>query len=147
MKNIYIINRQRKLKLDTEKIRELARTVLNSENVDESTGINIMFVRDPLIRKFNLEYFNKDSPTDVISFPDVEIDKVNNSAGDIIISVDRALEFSSENSIGINEELSRYIIHGILHCLGFEDTNSEKKRKMLKRQEQIIADCKLQIVN
>ena len=127
MKNIYIINRQRKLKLDTEKIRELARTVLNSENVDESTGINIMFVRDPLIRKFNLEYFNKDSPTDVISFPDVEIDKVNNSAGDIIISVDRALEFSSENSIGINEELSRYIIHGILPCLGFEDTNSEKK--------------------
>jgi len=147
MKNICIINRQRKLKLDLDKIRRIARTVLDSENVDKNTGINIMFVRDPLIKKFNLEYFNKNQPTDVISFPDKEHDKFNNSAGDIIISVDRALEFSSENSVDIDEELTRYIIHGLLHCLGYEDTSSKKKGEMFRRQEQIIANCKLQIVN
>ncbi len=141
MKSICIINRQRKLKLDTDKIRQIARKILDSENVNKSTGINIMFVRDSLIQKFNLQYFNKNNPTDVISFPDIDPDELNNSAGDIIISVDRALEFSSENSININEELTRYIIHGILHCLGYEDTTPEKKRIMFKRQEEIIANC------
>ena len=147
MKNICIINRQRKLKLNKDNIRKIARKVLDSEKVNESTGINIMFVRDSLIQKFNLKYFNKNNPTDVISFPDVELDEVNNSAGDIIISVDRALEFSSENSIDLNEELTRYIVHGILHCLGYEDTTLEKKRKMFKRQEEIIVNCKLLIIN
>jgi len=141
MKNICIINRQRKLKLDTDNIRQIARKVLDSENVNKSTGINIMFVRDALIQKFNLQYFNKNKPTDVISFPDVEPDKLNNSAGDIIISVDRALEFSSENSIDLDEELTRYIVHGILHCLGYEDTTPVKKRKMFKKQEELIANC------
>ncbi len=146
MKNICIINRQRKLKLDNDKIRKIARKVLDSENVNKSTGINIMFVRDALIQKFNLKYFNKNNPTDVISFPDVEHDELNNSAGDIIISVDRALEFSSENSIDLDEELTRYIIHGTLHCLGYEDTTPVKKRKMFKKQEELIANCKLLIV-
>lgn len=140
MKSICIINRQRKLKLDTDKVRQIARKVLDLENVNKNSGINIMFVRDPLIQEFNIEYFNKNNPTDVISFPDTDDDELNNSVGDIIISVDRALDFSTENSIDINEELARYIIHGILHCLGYEDTTSEKKHIMFRRQEELITE-------
>jgi len=146
MKEICIINKQTKLKLDTNKIRRIARKVLGFENVDKNIGINIMFVRDTLIQEFNLKYFNKNNPTDVISFPDVETDELSNGVGDMIISVDRAIEYSSENSIDLEEELMRYIVHGILHCLGYEDTTPTKKQKMFERQEELITKFKTKVI-
>ena len=78
---------------------------------------------------------NCDTPTDVISF-EGEIN--NGTAGDVVISVEKAAEFSSQNNINFNEELERYIVHGILHCLGYDDINPTNKKKMFKRQEQIL---------
>ena len=134
-KNIFIINRQRLLKLDSNKIKSLARYVLKNEKISNDVGINLMFVRNNIIRKYNKKFLNKDNPTDVISF---EGDINNNSAGDIIISVDKAAEYAEHNNINLDEEIARYIIHGILHCLGYEDIIDKERRKMYKRQEELL---------
>ena len=137
--NIFIINRQRFLKLNSDKIKILARYILKSENVSDNIGINIMFVRNNLIRKYNKEFLNRDNPTDVISF---EGSLSSGSAGDIVISVEKAAEYADQNNIDVNEELARYVIHGILHCLGYEDTTRNEKKVMFKRQEKLLKDWK-----
>jgi len=134
-KNIFVINRQRLLKLDSNKIKSLARYILKSEKISNDVGINLMFVRNNVIRKYNKEFLNKDNPTDVISF---EGDINNGSAGDIIISVDKADEYSAQNNIDVDEEIARYIIHGILHCLGYKDIIDKDRRAMFKRQEELL---------
>jgi len=134
-KNIFVINRQRLLKLNSDKIKLLARYVLENEKISNDVGINLMFVRNNIIRKYNKKFLNKDNPTDVISF---EGNINDGSAGDIIISVEKAAEYAARNNINVNEEIARYVIHGILHCLGYEDTTDNKSRKMFKRQEKLL---------
>lgn len=135
-KNIFVINRQRLLKLNSNEIKLLARYVLENEKIGNDVGINLMFVRNNLIRKYNKEFLNKDNPTDVISF---EGNLNNGSAGDIIISVEKAVEYAAQNNIDVDEEISRYIIHGILHCLGYEDIIDKDRCAMFKRQEELLS--------
>ncbi|MCK5852338.1 rRNA maturation RNase YbeY [bacterium] len=134
-KNIFVINRQRLLKLNSDKIKLLARYVLKNENIGNDVGINLMFVRNNVIRKYNKDFLNKDNPTDVISF---EGNINDGSAGDIIISVEKAVEYAAQNNIDVNEELARYVIHGVLHCLGYEDIIDKERRAMFKRQEELL---------
>ena len=141
-KNIFVINRQRLLKLISDEIKLLARYVLENEKISNDVGINIMFVRNNVIRKYNKDFLNKDYPTDVISF---EGNINDGSAGDIIISVEKAAEYATQNNIDVNEELARYIIHGILHCLGYEDIIDKERRVMFKRQEELLK--KYSIIN
>lgn len=141
-KNIFVINRQRLLKLNSDKIKLLARYVLKNENIGNDVGINLMFVRNNVIRKYNKDFLNKDNPTDVISF---EGNINDGSAGDIIISVEKAVEYAAQNNIDVNEELARYVIHGVLHCLGYEDIIDRERRAMFKRQEELLK--KYSIIN
>ena len=141
-KNIFVINRQRLLKLNSDKIKSLARYILENEKIDNDVGINLMFVRNNIIRKYNKDFLNNDNPTDVISF---EGNLNDGSAGDIIISVEKAVEYAAQNNINVYEELARYIIHGILHCLGYEDIIDRERRAMFKRQEELLK--KYSIIN
>ena len=134
-KNIFVINRQRLLKLNSNEIKLLARYVLENEKISNDVGINLMFVRNNVIRKYNKDFLNKDNPTDVISF---EGNISDGSVGDIIISVEKAAEYAAQNNIDVDEELARYIIHGILHCLGYEDIIDKERRAMFKRQEELL---------
>jgi len=136
-KNIFVINRQRLLKLNSNEIKSLARYVLENEKISNDVGINLMFVRNNVIRKYNKDFLNKDHPTDVISF---EGNISDGSAGDIIISAEKAVEYAAQNNIDVDEELARYIIHGILHCLGYEDIIDKERRVMFKRQEELLRE-------
>jgi len=135
--NIIIINRQRLFRLNSNEIKLLVRYVLRNEKISDDDGINLMFVRNKVIRKYNKKFLDRDNPTDVISF-DGNINE--GSVGDIVISVDMAAEYAAENNIEVNDELARYIIHGVLHCLGYEDITVKQKRKMFKRQEDLLRE-------
>ena len=139
--SVHLFNRQRRLHLNAARIRSLAVLVLEQENCASGCAINLMFVRDPVIREFNRTYLDKDRATDVISFqPDAETIPYDDeqSAGDVIISVDRAVEYAENHGIPPAQELARYIIHGILHCRGYDDIDPGARRTMLRRQEQLL---------
>ncbi len=102
-----------------------------------------MCVDDDCIRTFNAQFLDRDSATDVISFPiekESGLPEEERSAGDIIISVETCRKYAAENHIDFTEELIRYIIHGILHCLGYEDTDVESKKSMDAQQEKLVAE-------
>lgn len=131
---ITIHNAQRCLRINRKAIAELASFVLAAENARPARGVNILFTDDATIRRYNKQFLHHDYPTDVISFPDAS----PSSVGDIVISTQQALAYASEHHISVPEELARYVIHGILHCLGYTDSSRPARARMTARQESLL---------
>lgn len=95
-----------------------------------------MFCDDPFILKINREYLQHDYYTDIITFDYDEEDIVS---GDIFISVDTVRENSKEYGVTFENELLRVIIHGVLHLIGFDDTDDEKQAVMTQKENESLA--------
>ena len=115
------------------------------------------FVTDEEIRNLNREYRDLDMPTDILTFrlddtpsfpisfdeeemmvPDEE------EMGDIFISLDTMRRNALEFGVREEEELSRLLLHGLLHLRGLDHkTNDFDKEEMLKEQESVLAKLSL----
>ena len=119
---------------------------LNNENIyrdwisglielygSELGEITYTFMTDVDLLKYNVQYLNHDTYTDIISF-DYTVGKV--ISGDILISLDRVKENSLKYSIEFHVELLRVMSHGVLHYLGYKD-KSPKDIQTMRTQENI----------
>ncbi len=111
----------------------LARQI--EDRMEESwSEVCIVLVDDEGITKTNREYFEKDRPTDVISFRYDPVPGEDEAfSGDLIINVDRAIQVGLDHE-GINYELALYMAHGFDHLTGSEDDTPEKKEAMLETE-------------
>ncbi|MEI6884831.1 MAG: rRNA maturation RNase YbeY [Bacteroidota bacterium] len=100
--------------------------------------INIIFTSDKKLREINLKYLNTDTYTDIITFNLSEEDLV--ISGDIYISIERIEENAGIFEVGIETELHRVLIHGILHLLGFDDRTTKERAKMRKLEDMFLAN-------
>ena len=118
------------------------KKILNLLDCDDKE-ISLLFVDDDEIRKINHLYLNRDYPTNVISFSlsEGEFGNVNpHILGDIVISVETALNDSEEAGIHLNDELDFLMIHGILHLLEYdhENTTEDEIQKMEKKEQELF---------
>lgn len=90
--------------------------------------INIVFTSDNELVKFNIEYLNTDTFTDIITFTLSEEEKV--ISGDIYISIDRVRENAIKFKVKFDQEIRRVLVHGVLHLMGFSDSSVKEKRQM-----------------
>ena len=92
------------------------RPELNSE---KNIFVSISIVDDKKIQELNKRYFNRDYPTDVLSF---NIDQKEASGeyflGDIVVNKDQAVRQAGEYGNSTEEELSELVAHGMLHLMG-----------------------------
>ena len=95
-----------------------------------------MCIRDRL-NSFKQEYFDDDVLTDIVTFP---IKNDNDLEAEIYISVEMAQINADEFNVSLNNELSRLIIHGVLHLIGFNDDTEDSKKIMFSKQEEIISN-------
>ena len=129
---IAVINQQKVKRLNLKAITRFIKNVL--KNCGVAAGeISFLFCNDRFILKVNKKFFHRPLPTDVIAFP---LDKDN--LGEVVVSVERAVKVCKKYNNSWQEEFSLYVIHGILHLLGYEDTSPAKKKKMFKKQEEIF---------
>lgn len=99
----------------------------------EDGEISIAIVDDAEIHQVNLEYLNHDYPTDVISFDTTESESF--LEGDLIASAQTAHRIATENQWPAPQELLLYIIHGMLHVIGLEDTTESQAKKMRAQEK------------
>lgn len=118
-----------KLENDLEISKWISR-VINSEEFKEG-DINYVFCEDDYLLKLNIEFLNHDTLTDIISFDD-SIGKI--LQGDIFISIDRVKENANNFKVSFKEELSRVIVHGVLHYCGYKDKTKEDARLMREKE-------------
>ncbi|MDH5385126.1 MAG: rRNA maturation RNase YbeY [Candidatus Aminicenantes bacterium] len=105
----------------------------------DSPEITLAFVNNRTTQELNRKFLNKNAPTDVLSFPIREKGADEKYyLGDIIISVQKALDQSSVENHSLERELEILIIHGFLHLMGFEHS------KGLEREEAKIRNLMLE---
>ena len=131
---VEVVNRQRRLKLDTEAWSIFADKALHAIGKSEPSA-TIAFVSDKRIRELNRQFRGIDKATEVLSFPAEE--KLN--LGDIAVSVDTAAMQARENGLTLEGEIAQLILHGLLHLCGYdhETDNGEMNRFELKLRRQL----------
>jgi rRNA maturation RNase YbeY len=110
-------------------IEEWLKSVIKAE---ESTlgELNYIFCSDEYLYKMNVEYLQHDTYTDVITFQYAE-EVVH---GDVFISIDRIHDNAAHFDVTIEEELSRVLVHGLLHLLGYKDKTEIEQTEMTSKE-------------
>ena len=132
---IEVVNRQRRLQIDTRAWSTFATKALAAIGNNESSA-TIAFVSDKKIRELNRQFRGVDKATDVLSFPD------DTELGDIAISVDTAAVQAKENGLKFESEIAQLILHGLLHLSGYdhETDNGEMNRLELRLRRKLEID-------
>jgi probable rRNA maturation factor len=115
-------------------LQKLAIWVTEKLNLPVET-LNVIITDDEYLKKMHAQYLDDDSYTDVMTFDLGEPDRIE---GEIYISLDRAMEQSADNRVSLPEELSRLVIHGILHLAGQDDREPADRKKMKKREDDLL---------
>lgn len=144
---IEIDDRQSSLKISPKKIRSLVSAVLNFEGC-RADEVGIHFVEAAEICQLHQQFFGDPSLTDCISFP---IDNSENrpacyALGDVFVCPQVAVEYALEHERDPDEELILYIVHGILHLIGYDDIEKNDRlamRRAERRQMQQLKKLKL----
>lgn len=106
-------------------------------------ALNYIFCSDPYLLEINRQYLGHDYFTDIITFDSSEdfsgIYPDGTICGDIYISIDTIGINAKEYGEGFDRELHRVIAHGLLHLIGYDDTDDDKQKEMT-RQENLALD-------
>lgn len=163
---LYTDNRQNKIEVNDELINiinEVCEQSLKAEDMNVPYQISLLFVDNEEIREINRETRGIDKATDVLSFPMLEYpkDKVFKEVykdtkfneiyldgdelvlGDMVLSLERAKEQSIEYNHSFNREVCYLVVHSILHLLGYDHMEDEEKKRMRKREEEILGSLNI----
>ena len=130
---------------------------LEQEGVEIGCEVDVLLTNDPGIQAINKEMRNLDKPTDVLSFPALELAEGDKPSaddadpgsglvplGDMVISVERAGVQAREYGHSKGRELSYLAVHSTLHLLGYDHLDEGvQKARMRQREEDIMKDLGL----
>mgnify|MGYP001031908111 CR=1 FL=1 len=129
-------------------IRRSCNAVLDFEHFDGPAEISVTFVDNNRIHELNKEYRNKDSATDVLSFPlgengeyDTNPETGAKMLGDIVISVEHALSQANLYGHGIEREVAFLTVHSMLHLLGYDHEKGGLERTIMREKEEQVLDA------
>jgi probable rRNA maturation factor len=136
-------NSQKAVEVRPSSVEALAEFVLREEGASEKE-LSVLFVDDAEITKLNARHLGRTCPTDVLAFPMGEEGEVavhTELLGDVVVSPERAVCYAKQHGLKLEAELSLYLIHGILHLLGYDDVTASRKRKMRKRERELLSEA------
>jgi probable rRNA maturation factor len=103
--------------------------------------VDVLVMDDAEITRLNLAHRHAAGPTDVLAFPMGEPDLERRAflLGEIAVSFETAAREAAARGLRRDEELARYVVHGFLHLLGYEDGPKARRRAMERVQERALA--------
>jgi probable rRNA maturation factor len=118
--------------VDLPLLRSRARCIMRSLGHARSE-LSIALVDDDQIAKLNGDWRGRARPTDVLSFSLIEGEQSRyrgKMLGDVVIGIETAARQARQRHRGLDEELSRLLIHGVLHLLGHDHEKDAEARIM-----------------
>jgi probable rRNA maturation factor len=105
--------------------------------------LSILLVDDQQIEKINIEYLNREGPTNVIAFPmrEGEFSELTpDLLGDVVISVETASREADTAGISMQKRFDQLLIHGILHLMGYDhELTREEAKRMEEKSNSLLA--------
>lgn len=145
---VAISNLQKDVKIPTGirlLIRRCCHAVLELENFEGSAEISVSFVNNEQIHKLNKEHRNIDRETDVLSFPlgengiyDINLDTGAKMLGDIVISIEKAVEQAKLYNHPLQREIGFLTVHSMLHLLGYDHEEGGIEAVRMREKEETV---------
>jgi probable rRNA maturation factor len=157
-----ISNRQTHVRIGAAYIRKVARAVLDAEEV-ASARISVALADNATVRRINREYLTHDYDTDVLSFLFESVsDPKEGTAprsrgmaqprktarprgfgrridGEVLASAEMAVQMAERFGWSPRDELTLYLVHGLLHLCGYDDLSPHERRIMRDRERAVLA--------
>ena len=151
---VIIHNDQKEVKIPTGLrmlVRRCCNAVLRLEEFGAPAEISVTFVDNKKIHELNKQYRHKDAPTDVLSFPmgdngvyDINHDTGAKILGDIVISMEKAVEQAERFDHSLDREVGYLTAHSVLHLLGYDHERGGIDRvRMREKEEQVMTQLGL----
>ena len=121
-------------------VRQVIESTLKLEK-KKGAQVSVFLTGNKEIRRINKRHLGHDYATDVISFwmeNEYLAESESKYLGDLAVSVEMAKNTAKELKISFKEELARYLVHGTLHLLGYDDKKPKDRKKMHTKQENIL---------
>ena len=131
-------------------IKKVIETALRFIDVDQDCEIGIACVDNDESHKLNLEYRQKDKPTNVLSFPSDIPEEVLPMLdalpiGDLVICIPVVLQEAVEQNKTPIEHFTHMLVHGTLHLMGYDHETSEQDAEEMEGLEiEILAKLGLE---
>lgn len=141
---LVIRNRQRHRPLETRRLREITLSLLRDlvGVADVELGIELVGARE--MAAVNQAYLRHEGSTDVITFDHSEVPAVKGRVpgrlhGELFICVEEAVEYAREYRTTWQQEVTRYVVHGVLHLCGYDDLQPALRREMKREERRLLA--------
>ena len=132
-------------------IRRCCTAVLVMEEYKGDAEVSVRIVDNEKIRELNKTYRNIDASTDVLSFPlgvdgkyDVNLSTGEAELGDIVLSLETAMEQAERYGHSLDREVGYLTVHSMLHLLGYDHENGGLELvRMREKEEKALAELGL----
>ena len=111
--------------------RVVAATLSHCERPD--MPVSLLLTDDEEIAQVQGQFLDDPTPTDVISF---ELD----GGAELVVSTETAARTAGEFGHDVAAEVALYVVHGLLHCCGYDD-HGDKERARMRRAERAVLDA------
>ncbi|NLL92151.1 MAG: rRNA maturation RNase YbeY [Ruminococcaceae bacterium] len=146
---VYITDAQTKVKVPSGTrllIRRCCNAVVENENFPYSVEVSVTLIDNEEIKKLNEEYLNKSYPTDVLSFPlyedgnfdDIPKDIEIVPLGDIVISIEKAVEQAEKFNHSLQREVGYLMVHAMLHLFGYNHEEGGLREVHMREKEETV---------
>jgi probable rRNA maturation factor len=132
--------------LDVTRLAALSRFVMDELRVHPLAELCIKAVDKATIASLNVQWMEKDGPTDVLAFPMDELrpglvneEPEEGVPGDLVLCPAVAEKQGGAAGHGTEAEIELLTVHGILHLLGYDHAEPDEHREMFGLQDQLLA--------
>jgi len=131
-----ITNQQKVKRINLKQLNKYLKRIFVCLDIP-SKKLSVLLCDNTFIKKLNKKYFKKSSVTDVIAFPLADNFQPD-YLGEVVVSVEEAVEVAKKLGCRWQDEVKLYLIHGILHLIGYDDRTKAERARMYKKQEELL---------
>jgi probable rRNA maturation factor len=104
----------------------------------EDLHVSLLLTGDEEIAQIHADYLDDPTPTDVISF-------ALEDGAELVVSVETAARVAGETGHDVLAEVVLYVVHGLLHCCGFDDIAAADRVAMRAAEREILTGLGLSV--